>query len=328
MSYFLAGDIGGTKTLLQVFSAGQERSPVLRKSYPSAGFAGLAEIVDVFLQEAKIQEVSSACFALAGPVSGRKAKLTNLPWEVDANFLAAHFHISHVALINDFEAVGLGIAALETDDLFTLQQGASQEQGARIVVGAGTGLGVAWLSWTGEGYAVHPSEGGHIDFAPTNEMQYALLKYLQHRHGHVSYERIVSGPGRVAIFEFLRDSQYATPSAELISAINNGDAAAAIAGFAIEKKEIIAVQSLDMFIQIYGAFVGNVALAALPRGGIYIAGGIAAKIAREVQQGGFIENYLDKGRFRELLASFPLSIVMNSNVGLLGASLLAQKIAK
>jgi glucokinase len=324
MSYYLAGDIGGTKTLLQVFEAGLERTPLLCKSYPSADYASLAEIVAVFLQEAAIHEIASACFALAGPVSARKAKLTNLPWEVDADFMAAQFHIAEVCLVNDFEAVGLGIAALESGDLLSLQQGESQAQGIRIVVGAGTGLGVAWLSWTENGYAVHPSEGGHIDFAPANELQYALLKYLQQRHGHVSYERIVSGPGLVAIFEFLRDSRYVSPSVELIAAMNEGDAAAAITHFATEQKEKIALQSLEIFTQIYGAFVGNIALTALPRGGIYVAGGIAAKIIAQMQQGGFIESFLDKGRFKGELAKLPLSIVMNAQIGLLGASRQAQ----
>lgn len=325
MNYFLAGDIGGTKALLQIFTAGEARVPLLRKSYPSAGYAGLAEIVAEFLREANVQEVSSACLALAGPVSGRKVTLTNLPWVVDADALALRFDISRVALINDFEAVGLGVAALESADLLPLQQGVEQERGVRIVVGAGTGLGVAWLAWHGDGYAVHPSEGGHMDFAPVNEVQYALLQYLQQRHGHVSYERIVSGPGLVAIFEFLRDSGRATPSAQLVCAMDAGDAAAAIAGFASEPGEVIATQALDLFTQIYGAFVGNVALVALPRGGIYVAGGIAAKIASQMQSGGFIRAFLDKGRFHGLLSTLPLSIVTNPHIGLLGASLVAQK---
>jgi glucokinase len=325
MSYFLAGDIGGTKTLLQVFKAGQERTPVLCKSYPSTDYVSLAEILDIFLYEAKVEEVECACFALAGPVSGRKATLTNLPWEVDADFLATRLYIDRVTLINDFEAVGRGVAALGEGDLLPLQQGEPQDRGVRIVVGAGTGLGVAWLSWKEDGYAVHPSEGGHIDFAPANELQYALLGYLQQRHGHVSYERIVSGPGLVAIFEFLRDAHYATPSVGLNVAMKNGDAAAAITRFAVEQREAIALQALDIFMQIYGAFVGNIALAALPRGGIYVAGGIAAKITTQMQQGGFMESFLDKGRFSALLATLPLSVVMNPQVGLLGASLEAQK---
>lgn len=325
MTYFLAGDIGGTKTLLQIFKAGGARVPLLRKSYPSSGYAGLVEIVAEFLREANVQEVSSACLALAGPVSGRKVTLTNLPWVVDADALALRFNISQVSLINDFEAVGLGVAAMESADLLPLQQGAEQAHGVRIVVGAGTGLGVAWLTWQGDSYAVHPSEGGHMDFAPTDEVQYALLQYLQQRHGHVSYERIVSGPGLVAIFEFLRDSGRAAPSVELIAAMQAGDGAAAIASFASEPGEAIATQALEMFTQIYGAFVGNVALVALPRGGIYVAGGIAAKIAPRMQNGGFMRAFLDKGRFNGLLSTLPLSIVANPQIGLLGASLVAQR---
>ncbi|MFA5824632.1 MAG: glucokinase [Gallionellaceae bacterium] len=325
MSYFLAGDIGGTKTLLQIFAVGEARVPLLRKSYPSAGYAGLVEIVAEFLREADVQDISAACLALAGPVSGRKVTLTNLPWVVDADALALRFDIARVSLINDFEAVGLGVAALESADLLPLQQGVAHEHGVRIVVGAGTGLGVAWLTWQGEGYAVHPSEGGHMDFAPTDDVQYALLQYLQQRHGHVSYERIVSGPGLVAMYEFLRDSGRATPSAELIAAMLAGDGAAAIASFASEPGEVIAIQALELFTQIYGAFVGNVALATLPRGGIYVAGGIAAKIATQMQSGAFMRAFLDKGRFHGLLSTLPLSIVTNPQIGLLGASLVAQR---
>jgi len=322
MVFFLAGDIGGTKTLLQVFKAGGAHTPVLCKSYASAGYPGLAEIVDEFLREAGIGEVASACFALAGPVSGRKVKLTNLPWAVDADALATRFAISRISLINDFEAVGLGVAALQPSDLLSLQQGEVQEHGVRIVVGAGTGLGVAWLSWQDDGYVVHPSEGGHIDFAPTDELQYALLQYLQERHGHVSYERIVSGPGLVAIYEFLRDTTRAIPSAELSAAMQAGDGAATISRFSAA--EPIARQASQLFVQIYGAFVGNIALAALPRGGIYVAGGIAAKIATQMQEGGFMRAFSDKGRFGGLLSTFPLSIVTNPQIGLLGASLAAQ----
>ncbi|KAF0204303.1 MAG: hypothetical protein FD173_1596 [Gallionellaceae bacterium] len=325
MSCFLAGDIGGTKTSLQIFAAGEARVPLLRKSYPSTGYAGLVEIVAEFLHEANVQAVSAACLALAGPVSGRKVTLTNLPWVVDADALAVRFNIPCVSLINDFEAVGLGVAAMESADLLPLQQGVEQERGVRIVVGAGTGLGVAWLTWQEGRYAVHPSEGGHMDFAPTDAVQYALLQYLQQRHGHVSYERIVSGPGLVAIFEFLRDSGRATPSVELVSAMQAGDGAAAIASFSSEQNEVIATQAMDLFTQIYGAFVGNVALTALPRGGIYVAGGIAAKIAAQMQSGGFMRAYLDKGRFNGLLSMLPLSIVANPQIGLLGASLVAQR---
>jgi len=324
MNHFLACDVGGTKTLLRISAAG-EGEPLLQKSYPSADYTGLAEMLDDFLREAGTSSVAAACFALAGPVSGRRVKLTNLPWEVDADALAARFAIPRISLINDFEAVGHGIAVLQPDDLLTLQPGAPQAQGVRVVVGAGTGLGVAWLSWQDGGYAVHPSEGGHMDFAPADATQYALLQYLQQRHGHVSCERIVSGPGLGAIFEFLRDSGLGSPSAQLVAAMGEGDAAEALARFAQQGDESIAQKALDLFVRVYGAFVGNLALIALPRGGIYVAGGIAAKIAATMQHGDFMRAFHDKGRYTGLLETLPLHIVTNPQVGLLGASLAARR---
>ena len=327
MSYFLAGDIGGTKTLLQISAADRAREPLLQKSYFNAGYTGLAEILDEFLREAGASDIAAACFALAGPVSGRRVKLTNLPWEVDTDALAARFAISGVSLINDFEAVGLGIAALQPADLLTLQAGEPQVQGGRVVVGAGTGLGVAWLSWQDDGYAIHPSEGGHMDFAPADAIQYELLQYLQQRHGHVSYERVVSGPGIVAIFEFLRDTGRGMPSAQLVAAMREEDAAAVITQFAQRGDEPTARMALDLFLGIYGAFVGNMALATLPRGGIYVAGGIAAKIAASIREGLFLRAFLDKGRFTGLLETLPLHIVTNPQIGLLGAGLAAQRMS-
>ncbi len=320
MKHLLAGDIGGTKTLLQINTA----SGTLKKSYPSAGFSGLAEMLDEFLREAGTPQIAAACFALAGPVSGRKVKLTNLPWEVDADALADRFAISRVVLVNDFEAVAHGIAALRPDDLLTLQAGEPLQHGTRLVAGAGTGMGVAWMSWTGNVHAAHPSEGGHIDFAPVNELQLGLLGYLQQRHGHVSYERIVSGPGLQAIFDYLRDSGRATPSPRLVAAMEADDAAAVITRFAQSEDEPIARMTLDLFVAVYGAFVGNLALLVLPRGGIYVAGGIAAKISRVMQRGDFMRSFLDKGRYTAMLETMPLHIVTNPEVGLLGARLLIQ----
>ncbi|MBI5659234.1 MAG: glucokinase [Nitrosomonadales bacterium] len=324
MTYFLAGDIGGTKTLLRI--SAEDGTPLLQKSYPGAGYAGLAEILDEFLREAGAPGIAAACLALACPISGRRATLTNLPWSVDADALAARFAIPRIALINDFEAVGHGIAALQPDDLLTLQAGQPQARGVRVAVGAGTGLGVAWLSWQENGYAVHPSEGGHMDFAPANAVQYDLLQYLQQRHGHVSCERIVSGPGLAAIFAFLRDTGRGAPSAQLVAAMEEGDASAAIARLAQQGEEAIARMALDLFLQVYGAFAGNLALAALPRGGIYVAGGIAAKIAAAMQQGAFLRAFLDKGRFTGLLETLPLHIVTNPQAGLLGADLAARRL--
>jgi glucokinase len=324
MTYLLSGDIGGTKTLLQM-SAADEYVPLLQKSYASADFSGLAEMLDGFIAETGVHNIAAACFALAGPVHGRVVKLTNLPWQVDADELAKRYGISHVTLINDFEAMGHGIAALRAADLLTLQAGAEQAEGARLVLGAGTGLGVAWLSVQQGAYQVHPSEGGHIDFAPVDETQTLLLRYLQQRHGHVSYERIVSGPGLIAIYEFIRESGRASPSAQLLAALEDDDAAAVITRFSQKEDEPVARLAVDLFLSIYGAFAGNMALASLPRGGIYVAGGIAAKIAAQMQRGEFMDALLSKGRFRELLATFPVHIVLNRNTGLMGANLIAQR---
>ena len=325
MAYFLSGDIGGTKTLLQLCAA-EADAPLLQKSFASADYAGLSDMVGELLTEAGVRDIASACFALAGPVSGRVVKLTNLPWEIDGDALAMRFGIKRVVLINDFEAAGHGIEVLQDTDLFNLQAGAEQPQGVRLVVGAGTGLGVAWLSVQGGSYRVHPSEGGHMDFAPVNDTQVLLLSYLQQRHGHVSYERIVSGPGLVSIYEFMRDTGLAAPSPQFIAAIDEEeDAAAVISRFSRHGSEAIARMTVDLFLSVYGAFVGNLALASLPRGGVYVAGGIAAKMAAQLQRGELVNAFLSKGRFGGLLAKLPVHIVLNRNVGLMGANLIAQR---
>lgn len=321
MHHLLTADVGGTKTLLRISRAGEPHIPVLQKNYPSAAYPDLATMLDEFLRAADVRGISAACLALAGPVNGRQVRLTNLPWEVDADALATRFAIPRVELINDFAAVGYGIAGLRPDDLLTLQTGVTQAGGTRLVVGAGTGLGVAWLSYQNDAYTVHPAEAGHMDFAPVDDTQIDLLRYLRERHGHVSCERIVSGPGLVAIFEFLRDSARAQPKAQLLQAMNNGDAAAVIAEHAMQGGDACARQALELFITLYGAFVGNLALMTLPRGGIYIAGGIAAKIAREMQQGSFLRAFCAKGRFAAVLENLPLFIVNYPEVGLLGAGL-------
>ena len=315
MRTFLSADIGGTKTLLQLSDAS---GAVLRQqSYASASYPALADILDVFLPDAA--PPLAACLAVAGPVSGRRMKFTNLPWEVDADALEARFGIGRVELVNDFAAVGLGLAALQPGDWVTLQAGCEQARGLRLAVGAGTGLGVAFLSWQADGYAVHASEGGHLDFAPADDLQMDLLRYLQLRHGHVSWERLVSGPGIVAIHDFLRETGRVQPSAGLLAAMQNGDPAAVIAAFA-DRGDASAEQTLALFVSLYGAYVGNAALLTLPRGGIYLAGGIAAKMVSRMQAGEFLRAYRDKGRYAELLASLPLHLVTHPNIGLLGAT--------
>lgn len=325
MRYILSGDIGGTKTLLRLNAMPNDHAFMLQKSYASASYSGLADIVEAFLQEAGVRTIAAACFALAGPVNGMVVKLTNLPWVVDGDELTTRFSISNVTLINDFEAVGHGIAGLKAEDMLTLQNGEAQAEGVRLVVGAGTGLGVAWLSCNRGIYRVHPSEGGHIDFAPADELQNLLLRYLQHRHGHVSYERIVSGPGLLAIYEFMRDTGIAAPTPQLLNEMEKDDPAAVITRFSRQRGEEIARMTMDLFMSVYGAFVGNMALASLPRGGIYVAGGVAAKNAVQLQAGGFMDAFLSKGRFGELLSGLSLHVVLDLNAGLTGANVYAQQ---
>jgi glucokinase len=325
MAYFLSGDIGGTKTLLQLCEAGSPQ-PLLKKSFSSSGHAGLEEMVEILLAEASQREIQGAAFALAGPVAGRVVQLTNLPWAVDGDALAARFSIPAVTLLNDFEAAGYGIEALQPEDLLSLQEGVPQAGGVRLVVGAGTGLGVAWLTWQGEHYRVNSSEAGHMDFAPNDDMQAMLLRYLQKRHGHVSYERIVSGQGLLAIFDFMRESGVAVPTSRMQAAMQEEDPAAVISRYAFHEDEPIAKLVMDVFFATYGAFVGNLALAALPRGGIYVAGGIAAKLQQQFAHTPFLQAMQDKGRFSKLMSSLPVQLVLNENLGLMGAGLIASRL--
>lgn len=319
-TYLLSGDIGGTKTLLQLSAADDEHAPLLQRYYASAAYTSLPEMLEVFLGEAGVSEIRSACFAVAGPVEGRVVRLTNLPWQVDEGELASRFRIQQVSLLNDFEAAGLGLAELRDEDLQALQTVEKRAAGTRLLVGAGTGLGVAWLTEQEGVYRVHPSEAGHMDFAPVDATQDLLLQYLRHRHEHVSYERIVSGPGLLAIFDFMRDSGIAEPSAKMLAAMEKEEAAAVITRFGQSGDEAIARMTVDLFLSVYGAFVGNMALAVLPQGGIYIGGGIAAKIKAQMRGGEFMRALLRKGRQANMLAKLPVNIILDVNVGLIGAS--------
>jgi glucokinase len=222
--------------------------------------------------------------------------------------------------MNDFEAAGLGIGRLAPSELETLQEGRPVARAARLVIGAGTGLGVGLLTWQDEGYAVHPSEAGHADFAPVDELQDRLLAHLRRTYGRVSCERVISGPGLMRIFSFLQETGAGLPSKQLRDADKTRqDTAELIAEFGLAKLDPLAVRALDLFVSAYGSFAGNLALAALAHGGVYIAGGIAPKIAPKLKDGAFMRAFTAKGRFSELLASMPVHVVMNPQVGLYGA---------
>jgi glucokinase len=321
----LAGDIGGTKTLLRLAEAGGEVIADLR--FDSRAYAGLNQIIAEFLRDQSVPGIAGACFGVAGPVEGGRANITNLPWQIDAAALAAEFRISQVRLINDFQAVAYGIEALDDGDLATLQAGIPVEGGVRAVIGAGTGLGEGFMTWQGGYYEAFPSEGSHADFAPTDALQVGLLNYLNKRHGHVSYERLLSGPGLVNIFEFLRDSAGRPASPELQAAMEIYDTAAAISHCALAGKDNLAAAALELFVRIYGAETGNLALKVLARGGVFVAGGIAPQIIDKLREGQFVRAFADKGRFAGLLATIPVHVVLNPEVGLLGAARVAERIS-
>ncbi len=305
MSRVLAGDIGGTKTLLLLAEADGLR-PVKEERFENRDYPDFSAILARFLGN---ERPASACFAVAGPVSDNRADMTNLPWTLDGHALTAELGFP-VRLINDFEAVGYGIAALAPDDLETLQERQPQPQGVRAVLGAGTGLGEGFMVWQGDGYKVFPSEGSHADFAPADARQEGLLHYLREKYGHVSWERVVSGPGLADIYAYLGGGEVEP---------------AVIADAALAGSDGAAVEALDVFVSAYGAEAGNLALKLLPKGGLYVAGGIAPKILAKMKSGGFMQAFLAKGRFDSLLATIPVRVVKNPNVGLLGAAVVAKR---
>ncbi|MBI2310993.1 MAG: glucokinase [Betaproteobacteria bacterium] len=320
MPIILAGDLGGTKTLLQATQQTDGGSRVLfDRELDSRAFPDFASALSDFLQQAGLATVDRACFAVAGPIQGDRVSMTNLAWEIDARALESQLGIGSVRLINDFEGIALGIDALGSKDLVTLQAGTPIAGAPRVVLGAGTGMGVAWLVWQGEHYVPLATEAGHLDFGPANDLQAGLLNHLQHKHGHVSWERVVSGPGLVEIFRFLQTGVGDGSGLELVD-VDQESGARRITELALQHKHPIAIKALQLFVECYGAFAGNLALAGLTRGGVYVAGGIAPKIIEKLKSGAFISAFCDKGRYAALLRQIPVRVVMNPKVGLLGAA--------
>lgn len=327
---FLAGDIGGTKTFLRLegLDAGQPR-PGFERCYPSADFPRFQDLLARFIEEAGQPRIESACLAMAGPVIGsggdrQTARITNLPWEMDSAQLSAAAGIARLRIINDFEAVGYGVPLLRHEQLVTLQAGRGCEHGLRVAIGAGTGFGTAIVSWC-DGYQVHATEAGHASFAPGDADQAGLFQFLHERHGRVSIERVLSGRGLVQIHEYLLSLEGVQETGELARARRQGDAAASISAFAQGAMDPAAQRSLNLFVRIYGSQAGDIALKTLPRGGLYIAGGIAPKIIDNLRNGRFMEAFLDKSPMREPLLQIPVHVVMEPRVGLLGALSLARR---
>jgi len=320
----LAADIGGTKTLFQLSL--EQGEVIAELEFASQEFSSFYDMLAQFFERALDQNthVEAACFAVAGPVSGTEASVTNLPWKIETTAIKERFPIAQVSLCNDFEAVGYGIDTLAEDDLHVLQQGdALQPSNVRAVIGAGTGLGQAILMQTASRWQVMPTEGGHVDFAPTSARQMMLLEHLRDRFGHVSFERVLSGPGLVSIYNFLRSYFQKEENPALRQAMIDGDAAAAISEFANEYQDELASEALALFFEIYGAQVGNLALACLPYGGIYIAGGIGGKNLAWFTSSKFLDAFAFKGKMNHLMDKFPIYVITQPQVGLQGARALA-----
>ncbi len=319
LNMILVGDIGGTKTYLEAGSVQEGRwCPVFNARFEAADHAGFESVLNAFFRawnpsrEAR-DALSSVCFGVAGPVSGNRAQMTNLPWVVDGDALGCAFALPRVGIVNDFAAAAAGIDLLRDEDLCVLQPGEPVLHAPRLVIGAGTGLGVAQLFWTNGCYEIVPGEAGHGGFAPATPEQLELWRELHARNGRVTSEDVVSGPGLARIYQFIRRSadENVSPARIVSQALQDGDEDS--------------LHALDLFIACYGEVAGNFALATLARGGVYIAGGIAPKILSRIRQGGFLEAFNAKGVYTETMRKVPVSVVLNERLGLLGCAAIATR---
>src|SRR3954468_3886115 len=285
----LAGDIGGTNARLAYFEPQNGHFKlVFERVFPSREHSELGEIVCRFLDDSGTRP-EAACFGIAGPVRNGRVETSNLPWVIEQSILAKQIHLPATLLINDLEASAWGIGALSKGDLVTLNVGGATIAGNQAVVAPGTGLGEAGLFWDGTRHHVFACEGGHTDFAPQGELQIELLRYLTKRSGHVSYERILSGPGLVNVYEFLSASGCATQSEDLAAAMQVDDPAAAISKAALKGNDPLAAKALDLWIAVYGAEASNLALKIMSTGGLFLAGGISPKILPRLKTSVFMD---------------------------------------
>jgi len=316
----LAGDIGGTSTRLAYFdSAGSSLIPLIEERFSSRESGSLEEIVSRFISKQQLA-AERICFGIAGPVLQGRVRTPNLPWSVDSAELSRILGMSAVVLINDLEANAYGIDLLDPDDMIVLNKGVPDPTGTIAVVSAGTGLGEALAYWDGSGHRPLRSEGGHADFAPRNELEAELLLFLRAEHGRVSTERVVSGPGLRNIYRFLRDVRHFPESRSVVDAMQQGDQSAAITRAALAGECSLCEQTLDLFVSLYGAEAGNVALRGLATGGVYLGGGIAPKIIDRLKGPGFMLAFTAKGRLSPLLENIPVSVILNDSTALLGAA--------
>jgi glucokinase len=316
----LAGDIGGTHTRLAFFDVVDTHFRLVSASvFPSREYSGLDEIVTKFVQTSG-ERPDAACFGIAGPVSNGRVETSNLPWIIESKRLSEELRVRKALLINDVEASAWGIATLEPTDFKVLSEVADSPIGNQAVIAAGTGLGESAIYWDGLQHRIFASEGGHSDFAPRNDLEIELLRYLLARHHRVSFERVLSGPGLLNIYHFLRDTGHGTEPQWLTDEMAHSDASAAISAAGLKGSCPLCEQALDLFVSIYGAEAGNLALKIKSTGGVFVAGGIAPKLLPKFSEPAFMQAFLDKGRMRPLLETIPVKVITNEKLALVGAA--------
>ena len=318
----LAGDIGGTKTNLALYKV-EEKKLVLeaQQQFPSRDFSSLIEVIVAFEAQISMPKIDAACFGIAGPVIEGRCRTTNLPWDITTTDLQSHLGVDKVRLMNDLEATAYGMLYLPEDEFVDLNPTGRAIDGNRAVIAAGTGLGEAMLYYDGTDYHPIGSEGGHSDFAPVTVQQDELLKWMRNRYpGHVSYERILSGPGIYTLYEFLYESGFAPQSVSMMHIPEGKDRSAMVSECALKEHDPLCMETLRLFAEIYGAEAGNLALKSMSLGGVYIGGGIAPKILPVMTNNHFMNGFASKGRFEEMLRGMQVKIALNPETALLGAT--------
>lgn len=321
----LAGDIGGTKTRLAVFSAQHDlHEPIAEATFVSANYPSLEAIAAEFLGKTELK-VDSAAFGVAGPVVDGKASITNLPWTMDEAHLGEALGLRRVKLLNDLESIANAVPIMEPGDVCALNDVEPTPRGAIGVIAPGTGLGESFLLWIGDGYRAFPSEGGHADFAPGNELEGELLRYLQRKFGRASYERVCSGIGIPNVYRFLRDCAYVQESpwvAEQLAAAKD-PTPVIVTNALTETPDPLCAQTMDIFASVLAAKAGNLALTVIATGGIYLGGGIPPRILPLLERDAFMNTFRYKGRLSGLMQRIPVRVIMNPRAGLLGAARIA-----
>ena len=316
----LAGDIGATNTRLALFEEGRELNKVAEGHYLSNNYPNLLPIIKTFLKQHKTSGISCAAFGIAGPVRGGQCRATNLPWFVDSKELERELKIYPISLLNDLEANAWGLRVLPPGDFLLLHAGEPKLSGNAALISAGTGLGEAGLYWDGREHRPFACEGGHTDFGPRDDNEIELLRYLRKIYGHVSYERIISGPGLYHLYQFLIASGREKPSEEIQNAMTLKDPSVVISDYGRQNQDPGCARAVDWFISLYGAETGNLALKILALGGVYVGGKIAKIMLDKIKEGGFVKSFHDKGRFSPLLKTITVRLVLNEDAPILGAA--------